>query len=122
MSESQVVDLASGVTWSQSSFAKAQTWSYLIYTHVEVDVPGQFGGSGSTWGIALGGSALAGTLFYDSADTLLSAENDFYMVTFSIGFGAGGILFVIDGNPVAFLALGSIGVDWAFAYGKFTWT
>ena len=34
----------------------------------------------------VGVSGLAGTLFYDSEDTLLSAENDFYMVTISIGF------------------------------------
>jgi hypothetical protein len=67
-------------------------------------------------------SGSAGTLFYDSEDTLLSAENDFYMVTVSIGIGAGGVVFVIDGNPVGFLALGSTGLDWAFAYGKFTWS
>jgi hypothetical protein len=60
-------------------------------------------------------------MFYDSEDTLLSAENDFYMVTVSFGFGGAGIVFVIDGNIVGFLALGGGGADWAFAYGKFRW-
>ena len=46
-------------------------------------------------------SGLAGTLFYDSEDTQLSAENDFYMVTISVGFGCAGI----DGNTVGFLPL-----------------
>ena len=122
LSESQVVDLLSGVTWSQSSFADAQTWSVLIYTHVDVDVPGKFNGSGSTWGIAVGVSGLAGTLFYDSEDTLLSAENDFYLVSVSLVLGGGGIVFVIDGNAVGFLALGGAGIDWAFSYGKFIWS
>ena len=122
MSETQVADLVSGVTWSQSSFASVQTWSALVYTQVNVDVSGEFKGSGSAWGIAAGASSYAGTLFYDSEDALLSAENDFYMVTFSIGFGAAGVAFVIDGNAVGFLALGGAGLDWAFAYGKFTWS
>jgi hypothetical protein len=92
-----------------------------VYTQVNVEVSG-FKGSGSTWGIALGGSSYAGTLFYDSEDTLLSAENDFYMVAISIGIGTSGIVFVIDGNAVGFLALGGVGFDWAFAYGSFTWS
>ena len=66
-------------------------------------------------------NSFAGTLWYDSEETLLSAENDFYMVTVSIGFGAAGIVFVIDGNPVGFLAVGGAGAGWAFAYGKFSW-
>ena len=121
LSESQVVDLVSDVTWSESSFAHAQTWSALIYTHVDVEVEGKFNGSGSSWGVALGVGGLAGTLFYDSEETLLSAENDFYMVTVSVGLGGAGIVFVIDGNAVGFLALGGAGAGWAFAYGKFTW-
>ena len=88
---------------------------------MDVQVAGKFNGSGSTWGIAVGASGHAGSLFYDSEDTLLSAENDFYMITFSIGFGGAAIVFVIDGNAVGFLALGGTGVDWAFAYGKFNW-
>ena len=63
----------------------------------------------------------AGTLFYESEDILLSAENDFYMVTVSVALGAAGIVFVVDGNVVGFLALGGAGLDWAFAYGKFNW-
>ena len=123
LSETQVANLVSDVTWSQSSFAIVQMWSVLVYTHVSVNVSGgEFTGSGSSWGIAAGFSGYAGTLFYDSEDTLLSAENDFYMVTVSIGFGAAGIVFVIDGNAVGVLVLGGTGVDWAFAYGKFTWS
>jgi hypothetical protein len=94
-----------------------------VYTHVDVDVSGEFKGSGSTWGIAAGVTrSFAGTLYYDSEDTLLSAENNFYMVAISIGIGTAGIVFVIDGNAVGFLALGGVGLDWAFAYGSFTWS
>ena len=121
LSESQVVDLVSDVTWSESSLANVQSWSALVYTHVDIEVDGKFNGSGSTWGVAVGVNSFAGTLWYDSEETLLSAENDFYMVTVSIGFGAAGIVFVIDGNAVGFLALGGAGAGWAFAYGKFSW-
>jgi len=121
LSESQVVDLVSDVTWSQSSSAAAITWSAFIYTRIDVSVGDELTGSGSCWGFALGASGLTGTMFYDSEDTLLSAENDFYMVTVSFGFGGAGIVFVIDGNIVGFLALGGGGADWAFAYGKFRW-
>ena len=93
-----------------------------MYTQVNVNVSGEFKGSGSTWGIAAGGSSYIGTLFYDSEDILLSGENDFYMVSFSIGFGAAGIVFVLNGNAVAFLALGGVGLDLSFAYGKFSWS
>ena len=88
---------------------------------VDVEVAGKFNSSGPTWGIVVGVSGLAGMLFYDSDDTLLSTENDFYMVTIFIGFAGASIVFVIDGNIVGFLALGATGVDLAFAYGKFTW-
>jgi len=81
----------------------AQTLSVLIYTHVDVVVAGKFQGSGSAWGIGSGVSNLAGTMFYDSEDTL-SAENDFHMVIFSIGAGGAGIAFVIDSNAVDFFA------------------
>ena len=83
---------------------------------------GKFKGSGSAWGVAAGFSGYAGTLFYNSEETLLSAENNFYMIKIDIGFGAAGIVFVVDGNAVGFLALGGTGVDWAFAYGTFTWS
>ena len=122
LSESQVVDLVSNVAWSQSTSAAARTWSVLVYTHIDVDVGGELKGSGSSWGFALGTSGLTGTMFYDSEDTLLSAENDFYMVTLSIAVGGAGIVFVIDGNAVGILAVGGAGLDLAFAYGKFTWS
>jgi hypothetical protein len=93
-----------------------------VYTKVNVDVSGQFKGSGSAWGLAAGASSYDGMLFYDSEDTLLSAENDFYMITVSIGLGGAGIVFTIDGKAVGVLALGGVGFDWAFAYGKFTWS
>ena len=96
-------------------------WSAVIYTRVDVDVGGELMGSGSSWGFALGTSGLTGTMFYDSEDTLLSAENDFYMITVTVAVGGAGIVFVIDGNVVGILALGSAGLDWAFAYGKFAW-
>lgn len=85
-------------------------------------MPDKFKGSGSSWGIAAGASGYAGTLFYNSEDALLSAENDFYMITISVGAGAAAIVFVVDGEAVGFLALGGTGLDWAFAYGKFTWS
>ena len=96
-----------------------------MYTQVHVNVStgtGEFKGSGSTWGVAAGLSRYVGTLFYNSEDTLLSAENDFYMISITVGVGAAGMVFVIDGNAVGFLLLGGGGLDWAFAYGKFAWS
>ena len=60
LSESQVVDLVSDVNWARSSFAKAQTWSVLIYTHVDVEVAGKFNGSGSTGGLRSESAVLLG--------------------------------------------------------------
>ena len=98
-------------------------WSTGLYTGLDVVVAGKFKGHGTASG--LGDRPLfmqlAGTLRYDSEDTLLSAENEINIV------GVGGMMVVrfrIGGQLVGTFAFGDagFGITHTVANGTFIWT
>ena len=77
--------------WNQTAFALGIMWSAAVYTSLDIVIAGKFKGHGTAFGAGVGfGVAiqeLAGSLSYDSEDTLLSAENEFHIVSASVGGG-----------------------------------
>ena len=65
---------------------------------------------------------LVGSLSYNSEDTLLSAENEFNIVSIGVVGGLTVVKFLISGQPVAFLTVGGAGVGINGADGRFKWT
>lgn len=110
------------VAWTHSDFALAMLWSAFVYTRLDVVVAGKFKGHGTASGFGISVMGSAGSLNYNSEDTLLSAENDFNIV--SVGAGGGLIIvnFLINDQRVAVLVLVGAGVSLSKTSGKFTWT
>jgi hypothetical protein len=99
------------ITWTHTALALGTLWSAIVYTRIDITVAGHFSGHGSGYGFGVGFLELSGTFGYDSEDTLLSAENDFVVVTAGAIGGGGVIRFNINDQIVARMVLGGIGID-----------
>jgi len=109
-------------TLTNSIYAWGDVFSFVIYTQIDVTA-GEYSGTGHAWGIGIGGIAFAGTLFYDSWEVLLSAENGITIVGGGVGANAVLILFSVNGNDVAVLTVAGAGGGALLGVrGTFTWT
>lgn len=98
-------------------------WSASLYTGLDVVVAGKFKGHGTALGVGdqLLFMQLAGTLAYDSEDTLLFAENQITIYIESLG-GMMVVRFHIGGQLVGFLIFGTDQSGFMVSHGTFIWT
>jgi hypothetical protein len=105
--------------WTQHAFTVGTIWTAVVYTRIDVAVPGKFRGHGTAFGIGFGLMQLTGSLNYDSEDALLSAENTMLIISLA---GLTVVKFRINGQPVGALTFASVGFGTIETNGTFIWT
>lgn len=98
-------------------------YAAFIYTGVSITAADGHKGDGNAWGAGLGYMEGAGVLIYSDWNTLLSKQNDFYIV--GAGEEAGGItiFFLVDGVLQANATLVGEGITAAVGInGSFNWS
>ena len=92
--------------WTQHAFTVGTIWTAVVYTRIDVAVPGKFRGQGTAFGIGFGLMQLTGSLNYDSEDAFAPfAENTMLIISLA---GLTVVKFRINGQPVGALTFASV--------------
>ena len=95
----------------------------FVYTGVSITTADGHEGDGNAWGVGLGVMEGAGVLFYSDWDTLLSKQNDFYVIASDDLVGGITIEFLVDNVPQAYATLMGDGVAAVIGInGSFNWS
>ena len=98
-------------------------YAALVYTRISITTADGHKGDGSAWGAGLGFIEGAGVLFYSDWNTLMSKQNDFYVISASEKVGGISIFFLVDGVCHANATLAGSGIGAAIGInGSFNWS
>ena len=98
-------------------------YAAFIYTGISISAADGHKGSGNAWGAGLGYMEGAGVLSYSDWNTLMSKQNDFYIIGAGDEVGAISIFFLVDGVCQANATLAGSGIVGAIGLnGSFNWS
>ena len=88
----------SDANWPNSTAITGDFWAALVYEGLDLTTSDGHSGSGKAWGVGIGGFDGVGVLVFSDWNTLLSAENTFYVEAAGDEAGAITVQFTVNGN------------------------